>query len=66
MSQIENQLSFHNFIRIHRSTIVNLDRIKELQTHFNQEHLVILKDGTELALSRRYREKLSEKLGKII
>lgn len=63
MNQIEIRLNLQNFVRIHRTTIVNFDRIRELQTHFNEEHLVILKDGTELALSRRYRDKLSQKLG---
>ncbi|MFZ1700418.1 MAG: LytTR family DNA-binding domain-containing protein [Pyrinomonadaceae bacterium] len=63
MKQTEIRLDPKLFIRIHRSTIVNLARIKELQVHFNEEHLVILKNGKELTLSRRYREKLSEKLG---
>ena len=66
MNQVEIRLDSQNFIRIHRSTIVNLERVKELQTHFNDEHLVILKDGTELALSRRYRDKLSQRLGTAI
>lgn len=63
MNHIEIRLDSQNFIRIHRSTIVNLERIKELQTDFNEKHIVILKDHTELALSRRYRDKLSQKLG---
>lgn len=62
MKRIEKRLDPDKFSRIHRSTIVNIDSIKELQTHFNGEHLVILKSGTELTLSRRYREKLSQKL----
>ena len=63
MKHIELRLDPQRFIRIHRSTIVNIDRIKELQIHFNEEHLVILKDGSELVLSRRFREKLSQRLG---
>lgn len=63
MKQTELRLDPKLFVRIHRSTIVNLARIKELQVHFNEEHLVILKNGIELSLSRRFREKLSEKLG---
>jgi two-component system LytT family response regulator len=63
MKRIEKRLDPNTFLRIHRSTIVNINRIKELQTHFNGEHLVILKTGNELTLSRRYREKLSQKLG---
>ena len=63
MKHIELRLDPQKFIRIHRSTIVNIDRIKELQIHFNEEHLVILKDGSQLVLSRRFREKLSQRLG---
>ena len=51
------------FARIHRSAIVNLDRVKELQPHFN-EHLVILQDGTELKLSRTRKEWLEQWLGR--
>lgn len=63
MKHIEKRLDSNKFLRIYRSTIVNIDRVKELQTHFNGEHLVILKSGSELTLSRRYCEKLSKKLG---
>lgn len=66
MKRIEKRLDPNKFLRIHRSTIVNIDSIKELQTHFNGEHLVILKSGNELTLSRRYREKISQKLGATI
>lgn len=47
------------FARIHRSTIVNLDRIKEVQSWFHGNWRVILKDGTSLMLSSRYRESLA-------
>lgn len=63
MNHLELSLNPQKFVRIHRSTIANIDRVKELQIHFNEEHLVILKDGTELVLSRRYRDKLSQRLG---
>jgi two-component system LytT family response regulator len=63
MKNIETRLDPNKFFRIHRSTIVNIDRIKELQVHFNEKHLVILQNGKELILSRRYRDKLSKKLG---
>lgn len=63
MKGIEKRLDPQKFLRIHRSTIVNIDCVKELQVHFNGEHLVVLKTGEELILSRRYREKLSQKLG---
>lgn len=63
MNTLEKQLSPQRFVRIHRSTIVNLDAIRELHPHDHGEYLVILKDGTELKLSRGYREKLPAILG---
>lgn len=48
------------FLRISRSTIVNTDRIKELQPLFHGDYAVILKDGTKLTLTRGYRDKLQE------
>jgi two-component system, LytTR family, response regulator len=46
------------FARIHRSTIVNIDRIRELQPLFSGEYSLTLHDGTRLTVSRSYREKL--------
>jgi two-component system LytT family response regulator len=46
------------FLRISRSTIVNTERIKELQPLFHGEYAVILRDGTKLTLSRSHRDKL--------
>lgn len=63
MNTLEKQLSPQRFVRIHRSTIVNLDYIRELHPHDHGEYLVILKDGTELRLSRGYRNKLPAILG---
>ena len=48
------------FLRIHRSTIVNIERIKELHPWFNGDYAVTLKDGTKLTLSSTYRERLKE------
>ncbi|MCI0523807.1 MAG: LytTR family DNA-binding domain-containing protein [Acidobacteria bacterium] len=62
MNELETALNPDQFARIHRSTIVNLDRIKELHTHFNGEYLVILRDGTELKLSRSRKEWLEKRL----
>jgi two-component system LytT family response regulator len=59
---LEAQLDPRRFLRIHRSTIVNIDRIRELQPWFHNEVRVILRDGTELMLSRGCRKKLSELL----
>ena len=64
MNSIEARLNPEIFFRIHRSHIVNIERIKELQPWFNGEYVVILRNGARLTLSRGYREKLQERLGK--
>jgi two-component system LytT family response regulator len=64
MNNMEARLHGGRFIRIHRSRIVNTDRIKELQPWFNGEYVVVLQTGARLTLSRGYREKLQERLGK--
>jgi two-component system LytT family response regulator len=56
LSNLEKQLDPAAFLRIHRSTIVNTSRIKELKQHFRGEYFVILKDGAKLKLSRSYRD----------
>ncbi|HJW15171.1 MAG TPA: LytTR family DNA-binding domain-containing protein [Thermoanaerobaculia bacterium] len=58
MSEIEARLDSSRFVRIHKSTIVNADRIKEIQPLFNGTHSVLLHDGTRLTWSRGYREQL--------
>jgi two-component system LytT family response regulator len=64
MNNMEGRLDTRRFVRIHRSRIVNTDRIKELQPWFNGEYVVVLQNGTRLTLSRGYREKLQERLEK--
>ncbi len=64
MNGLEQQLDPRKFQRIHRSTIVNLDRLKELQPHVHGDYAVILQDGTQLKLSRSYRPKLEAALGR--
>ena len=63
IGSMEAQLDPKRFPRIHRSTIVNIDRVRELQPWFHNEYRVILKDGTELMLSRSCRKRLGELLG---
>lgn len=63
ISSMESQLDPKKFPRIHRSTIVNIERVRELQPWFHNEYRVILKDGTELMLSRSCRKRLGELLG---
>jgi two-component system LytT family response regulator len=64
LSAMETQLDPGKFRRIHRSAIVNVERIKELQPLFSGEHSILLEDGTKLTLSRNYKDKLFELLGK--
>jgi two-component system, LytTR family, response regulator len=66
MNGIEAKLDPRKFIRIHRSTILNAERIKELQPAFHGDYAVILRDGVELTLSRNYRERMEEFLGHAI
>jgi two-component system LytT family response regulator len=66
MTGMETKLNPDRFMRIHRSTIVNLDRVKEVQPWAKGEYVVIMRDGTRLIMSRRYRERLNERLNKAI
>ena len=60
LDAIEARLSPAVFVRISRSVIVNLERIKELQPLFHGEYAVLLQNGAQLTLSRRYRDKLQQ------
>jgi two-component system LytT family response regulator len=64
ISALESQLDPRRFVRVHRSAIVNIDRIQELQPWFHGEYRIILREGVQLTLSRSYREKLHELLGR--
>ena len=64
MNALEARLNPDTFYRIHRSHIVNIERVRELQPWFNGEYVVFLKNGTRLTLSRGYREKLQERIGR--
>jgi two-component system, LytTR family, response regulator len=62
MGSLEARLEPTRFFRVHRSAIVNLDRVREVQFLFGGEHVVILHDGTKLKLSRSRLEKLEAML----
>ena len=66
LQSLAGRLDPAKFLRIHRSTLVNLDRVRELRPIFHGDYLVKLTDGTELTLSRNYREKLLEPLGQFL
>ena len=60
MARLEARLDPDRFIRIHRSTIVNLDRLRKLSPSFAGEYAVVLHDGTKLKLSRGYHNRVAE------
>ena len=62
MNAIERRLPVSHFARIHRSTIVNLDRVREMQPWFSGDYVVHLQGGTRLKLSRVYRDRLEARL----
>jgi two-component system, LytTR family, response regulator len=64
MKQFEERLDPAHFQRIHRSTIVNIRRIRKLKPHTNGEYFLTLDGGHELKLSRSYRDRLERILGK--
>jgi two-component system LytT family response regulator len=63
MSELEQDLDSATFCRIHRSTIVNLDRVRGLKLSEDGDYHVRLENGTNLRMSRRYRKQLQSRLG---
>lgn len=63
MTAMEQRLDPATFVRIHRSAIVNVSRIRELRPYSSREYAVILRDGTRLRLSRRFRDRLRGHFG---
>jgi two-component system LytT family response regulator len=62
MTELDQELDQAVFCRIHRSTIVKLDRVRGLKLNEIGEYDVLLDDGTRLRLSRRYRKQLQSRL----
>jgi two-component system, LytTR family, response regulator len=62
MNEIEKKLQSERFVRVHRSTIVNLDYVKEMKPLPSGEYDISMRDGTPLRLSRGYRARLMELL----
>lgn len=58
VSNLEKQLDPAQFLRINRSVIININRVKELHQMFHGDYKVILKDNTQFSLSRRFRDRL--------
>lgn len=58
MNGLEEKLDPTHFVRIHRTTIVNLQRVRDTRPASHGDHIVMLHDGTQLQMSRAYRERL--------
>jgi two-component system LytT family response regulator len=65
LTKLSSQLDPAHFARIHRSAIVNLDCIREMQPYFSGDYVVILRSGTRLRLSRSYRQAVEDRLGRV-
>ena len=63
MNHIESQLGAGRFVRVHRSTIVNVEFIKEIHALPGGDHVITLRDLTQVTLSRSYRDRLEHALG---
>jgi two-component system, LytTR family, response regulator len=64
MAELEQELDPARFLRISRSTIVNLDRIQEIQPWFQGDYVLILNDGTKVTSTRGYRDNMRRLLGR--
>jgi two-component system LytT family response regulator len=64
MSRVEQELDADAFVRVHRSTIVRIDRVRELLPSFHGDFIIVLHDGTRLAMSRTYRQRVEQVLGR--
>jgi two-component system, LytTR family, response regulator len=62
LAELERDLGEQSFLRIHRSIIVNLDRIQGLELQSGGDYEVLLKSGARLRLSRRFRKRLQERM----
>lgn len=62
LTNLEGRLNPREFLRIHRSTIVNLNFVKEMHPWFHGYHLVVLESGLQLRISR-YEQEVAERLG---
>jgi two-component system LytT family response regulator len=62
LSSFEARLDPVRFVRVHRSAIVNLDRVREVRAESSGESVVVLRDGTRVPVSRRRREQVNEAL----
>ena len=60
LASLEQRLDANCFVRVHRSAIVRLDRVREMRTAGSGESVLVLRDGTRVPVSRRRREQVAE------
>lgn len=60
ISNLEKRLNPNKFIRIHRSTIVNIDQIKSIQPYFESDYVAVMRDGKKFRISRSRKEKIKQ------
>ncbi|HJR68355.1 MAG TPA: LytTR family DNA-binding domain-containing protein [Gemmatimonadaceae bacterium] len=63
MRHLEKRLDPRRFVRVHRSAIVNIDRVQTLQPYFRGTHVLTLRDGTQVTMSRSRRANLEKVVG---
>ena len=66
MNNLAEQLDPRQFARVHRSTIVNLGRVKEMLALASGDYTVVLEGGTRLTLSRGYRKAFEQQIGRAL
>ena len=66
IAAFELQLDRSQFVRIHRSAIVNVERVVQFESLFNGDFNVLLKDGKQLRMSRTYRDRVHDLLGRSV
>ena len=62
LTALVHRLDPRRFVRVHRSAIVNLDRVRQIDPYINGAYTIVLKDGTQIRLSRSMRPALEEAL----
>ncbi len=65
LTSIEERLDGEQFIRVHRSAIVNIERVRHLEPNAYGDYIVTLDDGTQVPLSRRYRDRIALLFGRL-
>jgi two-component system LytT family response regulator len=63
LGELDRALDSRRFVRVHRSAIVNIDLVEEMRQDAHGDHLLVLRDHTELRVGRRFRERLQARLG---